>query len=169
MQLTYGSLPSLDPIGGIFHGALSVYLDRFLNIPPAHLPGERDDRLDDEPTDAAELREKFLQTLDTQQRVNAAARVVARYLSLGHPAQPLIGVLARGVLREDANFHTFQMLEAAVRQFAEWPADSPQARNILIALARYAAAHAPTQRSALQTAEIALKLQRGASLHDDGE
>jgi len=42
--------------------------------------------------------------LDTQQRVNAAARVVARYLDLGHPVGPLIATMARGVLREDADF-----------------------------------------------------------------
>ena len=160
--------PSPDAIRGVFHGAISVYLDRFLNIPPAHLPGERDgDRLDDEPTGAAELRDKFLHTLDTQQRVSAAARVVARYLSLGHPVEPLIATLARGVLREDAEFHTFQMLEASIRQFEEWPPDSPQARSILIALARYAAAHSPTQRAALQTADIALKLHRGTPLHEE--
>src|SRR5439155_22990980 len=75
MKRPDGSLPSLDPVRGIFHGAISVYLDRFLNIPPAHLPGERaGDRLDDEPNDPAELREKFLRALDTQQRVGAAAR-----------------------------------------------------------------------------------------------
>jgi hypothetical protein len=159
---------SPEALRGIFHGAISVYLDRFLNIPPAHLPGERDsDQLDDEPTDAAALREKYLQTLDTQQRVNAAARVVARYLQLGHPVEPLIATLARGVLREDADFHTFQMLEAAVQQFGEWPAGSVQGRNILIALARYSAAHSPTQRAALQTAEIALKLHRGTPLHEE--
>ena len=168
MERPDGSLPSLEAVRGTFHGAISVYLDRFLNIPPAHLPGERgDERLDDEPADAAELREKFLQTLDTQQRANPAARIVARYLSLGHPVEPLTATLARGVLREDANFHTFQMLEVAIQQYREWPADSSQARNILIALARYAAAHAPTERSQLQTAEIALKLHRGTPLHEE--
>lgn len=150
---------------GIFHGAFSVYLDRFLNIPPAHLPGERDS-LDDEPSDAAELREKYLAVLDTQQRVGAAARVVARYLSLGHPTEPLFAALARGVLREDADFHTFQMLEAALAQYREWDG-AAERRNILVALARYSAAHAPTQRAALQTAEIAMKLDRGLVLHED--
>jgi nitrite reductase/ring-hydroxylating ferredoxin subunit len=158
-----GTLVSLDPIRGIFHGAMSVYLDRFLNIPPAHLP----DKLDDESADAKALLARFLATLDTQQRVTAAGKVVARYLSLGHPIDPLLVTLARGVLREDANFHTFQMLEAAIQQYHEWPAGSEEARHILIALARYSAAHAPTQRSQLQTAEIALKLHRGTALHED--
>src|SRR5256885_1603538 len=41
-------------VRGIFHGAMSVYLDRFLNVPPARLPGERD-YLDDEPAQREEL------------------------------------------------------------------------------------------------------------------
>jgi nitrite reductase/ring-hydroxylating ferredoxin subunit len=151
---------------GIFQGAMSVYLDRFLNVPPAALPGERGETLDDEPEEAEALRLKYLSVLDTQQRITAAARVVARYLSLGHPVEPLIAVLARGVLREDANFHTFQMLEAAVQQFREWGVTA-EGKNILIALARYSAAHSPTQRAALQTADIAMKLDRGKVLHEE--
>ncbi len=163
---SHGHDVSPEVMRGIFHGAMSVYLDRFLNIPPAALPGERGDSPDDEPTGADELREKYLDMLDTQQRVNAAARVVARYLSLNHPAEPLLATLARGVLREDADFHTFQMLEAAVQQYREW-GDTPKGQNILIALARYSAAHAPTQRAGLQTAEIAMKLDRGKVLHEE--
>jgi hypothetical protein len=120
------------------------------------------ERLDD----ASALRERYLELLDRQQSVSAAARVVARYLELGHPVEPLIGTLARGALREDADFHTFQMLEAAVQQHAEWGPGEP-GRNILIALARYAAAHSPTQRADLQTAEIALRLDRGGALHEE--
>jgi hypothetical protein len=33
----------------LFHGAMQVYLIRFLNVPPARLPSEGDDRLDDLP------------------------------------------------------------------------------------------------------------------------
>jgi hypothetical protein len=45
---------------------------------------------------------------------------VARHLTLGHSPQALIATLARAVLREDAGFHAYQMLEAGVRQFASW-------------------------------------------------
>jgi nitrite reductase/ring-hydroxylating ferredoxin subunit len=155
----------VDIVRGVFHGAMSVYLDRFLNVPPAPLPGERDS-LDDEPTDASELRAKFLQVLNTQSSVHEGARVVARYLELGHPVDPLIGTFARGVLREDADFHTFQMLEAGVQQYREW-GDCPEGQHILIALARYIAAHSPTQRAQLQTAEIALRLHRGETLYEE--
>jgi hypothetical protein len=68
------------------------------------------------------------------------------------------------VLREDAGFHSYQMLEAGVRQFTEWE-DTDAGRHILIAVARYLAAHSPTERAALQTADIARRLMRGGELH----
>ena len=46
------------------------------------------------------------------------------------------------------------MLEAGVRQFHEW-GNGDQGRHILIAVARYLAAHFPTERALLQTADIA--------------
>jgi nitrite reductase/ring-hydroxylating ferredoxin subunit len=159
--------PSPALVRGIFHGAIAVYLDRFLNVPPARLPGERDS-LDDEPRDQAALLERFLDALNQQQRVDAAARAVARYLQLGHPVQPLFDALTLATVREDADFHTFQMLEAGIRQYHEW-AGQPEGNRILVAVARYLAAHAPTQRAQLQTARIALRLDRGDSLFEDEE
>ena len=116
---------SPEIVRGVFHGAISVYLDRFLNIPPAPLPGERRS-LDDEPRDAAELRTRFLDLLDQRHEVEAAAGVVARYLRLGHPIGPLLDTLTLAAVREDADFHVFQMLEGAVRQYERWP-DGPSA------------------------------------------
>ena len=86
--------------------------------------------------------------------------------ALGHPPQALIATLARALLREDASFHGYQMLEAGVRQFATW-GGGEQGRHILIAVARYLAAHSPTERAALQTAEIARRLMLGGELHQD--
>jgi nitrite reductase/ring-hydroxylating ferredoxin subunit len=157
--------PTPGVLRGAFHGAVSVYLDRFLNVPPALLPGERD-LLDAEPTGGPELLERFLDALNQQQEIDGAARSVARYLQLGHPAQPLFDALTRAVVREDAEFHTFQMVEAAIRQYEEW-GRAPEAGLILIAAARYIAAHSPTQRAQLQTAQIALRLHRGESLYED--
>ena len=65
----------------------------------------------------------------------AASLPVTRYLTLGHPADLLITTLARAVLREDADFHSYQMLEASVRQHREW-AGGDEGRHILIAVAR---------------------------------
>jgi nitrite reductase/ring-hydroxylating ferredoxin subunit len=159
--------PSPELVRGVLHGAIAVYLDRFLNVPPARLPGEGD-ALDAEPRDAAALRSRFLELLDQRQQVDAAARVVARYVRLGHPVGPLVDTLTRATVREDADFHSFQMLEAGVRQYAEW-AGRPEGEAILVAVARFLAAHAPTQRAQVQTADIALRLHRGDSLYEGEE
>ena len=105
---------------GIFHGAMAVYLNRFLNIPPARLPDAAAGILDELPTDAEDLRAAFLAALDRQNQVAAAASITARYLALGHPAGPLIETFAQAVLREDADFHTYQMLEAGIRTYQDW-------------------------------------------------
>ncbi len=144
---------------------MQVYLIRFLNVPPARLPGEGDDKLDELPRDGAELRDAFLTALDRQGAVKTAGRLVARYLMLGHPVEPLIATLARAVLREDAEFHTYQMLEAGQRQYREW-GESVAGRQILIAVARYIAAHSPTERAQLQTAMVARRLSRGEAIYE---
>jgi hypothetical protein len=150
---------------GLFHGAMQVYLIRFLNVPPARLPGEGDDKLDDLPRDEGVLRDALLAALDRQGAVKTAARLVARYLILGHPAEPLIATLTRAVLREDAEFHTYQMLEAGVLQYREW-GECAAGRQILIAVARYIAAHSPTERAQLQTAMVARRLSRGEAIYE---
>ena len=58
------------------------------------------------------------------------------------------------------------MFEAGVRQFTAW-GDNSEGQHILIAVARYFAAHSPTERAALQTADIAQRLMRGGELHQE--
>jgi nitrite reductase/ring-hydroxylating ferredoxin subunit len=161
-------LESPELLRGVIHGAMRLYLIRFLNVPPARLPGEAGDQLDDLPVDGETLREAFLDALDRQGSVREAGRLVARYLTLGHPADLLITTLARAVLREDADFHTYQMLEAGIRQYREW-AGGDEGRHILIAVARYLAAHSPTERAQLQTAMVARRLSLGQALHEEAE
>jgi hypothetical protein len=60
------------------------------------------------------------------------------------------------------------MLEAGIRQFTAW-GNTDQGRHVLIAVARYLAAHSPTERAALQTADIARRLMHGGELHEEGE
>jgi hypothetical protein len=159
--------PSPPLLRGVLHGAVSVYLDRFLNVPPARLPGEGD-AVEGEPCDPSALLSRFLGLLDQREQVDAAARVVARYLRLRHPVRPLFDTLVRAVAREDGDFHTFQMVEAGIRQYQEWQGKL-EGEHILVAVARYLAAHAPTQRAQLQTAEVALRLHRGESLYEETE
>jgi hypothetical protein len=153
-------------VRAVLHGAMALYLARYLNVPPARMPGEGGERLDDLPADAEMIRAALLDAFDRQRQVDLAARLVARHLTLGHPPQALIATLARAVLREDAGFHAYQMLEAGVRQFTAW-GDTDEGRHILIAVVRYLAAHSPTERAALQTADIARRLMRGGELHQE--
>jgi nitrite reductase/ring-hydroxylating ferredoxin subunit len=153
-------------VRGVLHGAVALYLTRYLNVPPARIPGEGGEQLDDLPTNAEMIRAALLDAFDRQRQVDLAARLVARHLTLGHAPQALIATLARAALREDAGFHAYQMLEAGVRQFNAW-GDSDEGRHILIAVARYLAAHSPTERAALQTADIAQRLMRGGELHHE--
>jgi hypothetical protein len=150
---------------GIFHGAMRLYLIRFLNVPPARIPDERDDSVAVLPTDAEDLLHSCLAVLDRHGEVTSAARLVARYLLLHHQVNALIATLAFAVLREDAGFHVYQMLEAGVRQHREWGESAP-GRHILIAVVRYLAAHSPTERTQLQTALVAQRLNRGDSVHE---
>jgi hypothetical protein len=147
---------------------MALYLTRYLNVPPARILGEDGERLDDLPTDQETNRDALLDAFDRQQQVGLAARLVARHLTLGHSPQALIATLALAVLREDAGFHAYQMLEAGVRQFALW-GDTDEGRRILIAVSRYLAAHSPTERAAQQTADIARRPMRGDELHQTAE
>jgi len=153
-------------VRGVLHGAMALYLARYLNVPPARIPGDGGEQLDDLPTDPETIGAALLDAFDRQRQVDLAARLVARHLTLGHSPQALIATLAHVVLREDAGFHAYQMLEAGVRQFGAW-GDTDEGRHILIAVARYLAAHSPTERASLQTADIAHRLMRGGELHQE--
>jgi len=153
-------------VRGVLHGAMALYLARYLNVPPARIPGEGGDGLDDLPAEEEAIRTALLDAFDRQHQVELAARLVARHLMLGHSPQRLIATLARAVLREDAGFHSYQMLEAGVRQFNTW-GDTDAGRHILIAVTRYLAAHSPSERAVLQTADIARRLMRGGELHQE--
>ena len=81
----------------VLHGAMALYLARYLNVPPARIPGEEDDRLDDLPSDEGTLRAALLDAFDRQRQVDLAARLVARHLRRGHSPQALIATLAHAV------------------------------------------------------------------------
>jgi nitrite reductase/ring-hydroxylating ferredoxin subunit len=163
---TVNTESQVTAVRGVLHGAMALYLTRYLNVPPARIPGDDGEQLDDLPADVGKMHAALLDAFDRQRQVDLAARLVARHLTLGHSPQSLIATLARALLREDAGFHAYQMLEAGVRQFTEW-GNTDEGRHILIAVARYLAAHSPTERGALQTADIARRLMRGGELHQE--
>ena len=156
----------IEAVRSVLHGAMALYLARYLNVPPARIPGDGGEPLDDLPANAEEIRVALLDAFDRQRQVDLAARLVARHLTLRHSVQALIATLARALLREDSGFHAYQVLDAGVRQFSEW-GNTDEGRHILIAVARYLAAHSPTERAELQTADIARRLMRGGELHQD--
>jgi hypothetical protein len=151
---------SPELLRGVFDAAMSVYLDRFLNVPAARLP-----ELGETVKDPNALLDELPGLLDRQQRVNEAGQLVARYLySEGDPGR-LLATLGNLLLREDRDFHTIQTIEAAFRQY-QLLGDRPAGRNVLIAAARYLAAHAPTMRAQGQTYQIAQRLHRGERLFE---
>ena len=156
--------PSVEIARGIFHGAMAIYFDRWFNMPAARLPQNRRET-ETLPTDADELLDGFVDLLDTQAQADRGGMYIYRYLSLGHPREALLERLGHILLREDAEFHSFQMLEAAFQQADEL--DEARARIALVAAARYLAAHAPTARARRQTANLALRLHRGDDLSAD--
>ena len=157
-----------EAVRGIFHGAMALYLTRYLNVPPARIPGHDAALPDGLPEAPRDILTRLLDSFDRQQQVDEAGRLAAHYLGREYPPGALIETLAQALLREDAGFHTYQMFEAGVRQYAEW-GRGPEGRNILVAVARYLAAHSPTERSRFQTADIARRLHRGGALHEGEE
>jgi nitrite reductase/ring-hydroxylating ferredoxin subunit len=147
--------PSPELVRGVLDAAMSVHLDRFLNVPAARLP---------EPKDGALLSE-LPDLLDGQQHVDETGQLVASYLAAGD-AEALISALGACLLREDRNFHTIQCVEAGIRQH-QLLRGTDEAGLPLIAAARYLAAHAPTARSQRQTYEIARRLHRGEKIYED--
>jgi nitrite reductase/ring-hydroxylating ferredoxin subunit len=160
--------PEAEALGlrAAIHGALAVYLNRYLNVPPARMPRSED--FDGEPGAVADLRRMLLEACDRQHQVDKAAMVASRCLAADRSGLGLIAALAQALLREDGDFHMLQNLEAAVRQYLVWQGDA-EAAPILIAAARYLAAHAPTRRARFQTAEVARRLMSGAAINEDVE
>jgi nitrite reductase/ring-hydroxylating ferredoxin subunit len=153
--------PSRELIRGVFDAAMSVYLDRFLNVPATRLPDQGSNGRNAHP-----LLEALLPLLDRQQQVDEAASLAARYLAAGGEDGAFVARLGRALLREDRDFHTIQTVEAAARQYDRLRATA-EGRTVLVAAARYLAAHAPTVRSQEQTFSIAARLHRGERLYDD--
>jgi hypothetical protein len=145
---------------GVWDAAMSVYLDRFLNVPATPLPAFSPDQ-GDPPDVLAELRA----LLNRQQQVNEAARLVADYVNFGGDPTMLQAALGRMLLREDRDFHTIQAVEAAFRQIRS-PSESQEVPFVLVAAARYLAAHAPTMRAQGQTYQIARRLSQGENLFE---
>jgi nitrite reductase/ring-hydroxylating ferredoxin subunit len=108
--------PAPELVRGIVQLAARVYLDRFLNVPAARLPGDAPRRLD-------ELEACW----DGRGGVDEAGRIVAGHLAAGGSGESVLAELCRSLYREDAGFHWFQSVDAAAAQHRAWPAGSAEA------------------------------------------
>jgi nitrite reductase/ring-hydroxylating ferredoxin subunit len=152
---------SHELVRGIFDAAMSVYLNRFLNVPAAKVPELRSNG-----HRASDILTELPALFDTQQQVNQVASMVANYFSANADAAPLHAALGRMLLREDRDFHSIQSMEAAF-PLAISSRDPIVASHLTIATARYLAAHAPTVRAQGQTFRIAERLHRGDRVFDE--
>ena len=150
--------PSRPLARGIFDGAMSVYLERFLNVPKQPIPTA---------IDAAPSRDELLAAFDAQGHVDETAQLAANALAAGRHEE-LVRTLGHALLREDSGFHQFQIYEAGVRQYRQFAGRSA-GDHILIGVARFLTAHAPTVRAVGQTYDIAARLHRGEALHGEDE
>lgn len=155
--------PSIELLRGVFDAAMSIYLDRFLNIPAARLPTPPPQPSPESGT--GEQLAELTALLDRQQQVNQAGQKLAHYLYGGGQADGALAHLGKLLLREDRDFHTIQSVEAAFRQYS-YLCDQPEGVNLLVAAMRYLAAHAPTVRAQGQTFEIARRLHRDEKLFE---
>jgi nitrite reductase/ring-hydroxylating ferredoxin subunit len=169
------STPEL--LRGVFDGAMRIYLNRFLNIPPAKIPKprslERSDNGNVKTSDDSvkTLLRELPAVLDKQQQINQAGQLVADYIYNGGNPDLLLAMMGNVLLREDRNFHSIQMVEAAFRQYSLLPSSEDHADiervNILVAAARYLAAHSPTMRTQGRTYQIANQLYHGEHLFEE--
>ena len=146
--------PSVELLRAVFDTAISIYLDRFLNMPPQRMPEPNGARSSDD------LGARLLEAMDSQQQVEQAARIVTDYVVASPNPDDLLSVLAHAMLREDSTFHHFQIVDAALKQYEERKG-TDAARHVLVGAVRFLAAHYPTPRAVNQTFNIAVRLQRG--------
>ena len=140
----------------IFDGAISVYLERFLNVPKEPIPI---------PSGRSPGQNDLLKVFDVQGQVEETAQIVADMLARGQHSE-VIQTLGHALLREDSGFHEFQIYEAALRQHSNL-AGTAAGDHVLIGAARFLTAHSPTVRAARQTFDIAARLHRGEALHGE--
>ncbi len=146
--------PSVELLRAAFDTAISVYLDRFLNMPAQRLP---------EPNgvgSSEDIGQEILDTMNSQQQVEQSARLVTDYVAGSDDPDSVLSVLAHAMLREDSTFHHFQIVDAAIKQY-ELRRGTDSARHVLVGMSRFLAAHYPTPRSVNQTFNIAVRLNRG--------
>jgi nitrite reductase/ring-hydroxylating ferredoxin subunit len=153
--------PAPELARGVYQVAMKVFLDRFLNVPAARLPGE--DAWRSPRPDLSGLQACW----DRDGMVDEAGAIVYGWLRSGGEQAAVGAALCSALLAEDAEFHWYQTVEAAVRQAAAWPAGSEPAALLLVGATRFLAAHTPTRRELAQVVRTATRLRRGDVLYEE--
>jgi hypothetical protein len=168
---------SIELLRAVFDAAMSNYLNRFLNVPavavPAMTSGSNNNSHKNKNHMTKDIMDEFLDTLDKRQQINEAATIVAALLA-NEREETVFPMLVHALLREDRSFHTIQMIDAALTQYRKvkqlhiFDDDNHYSCAVLlIAAARYLAAHTPTARSQGQTFDIAWRLHQGGKLYEE--
>lgn len=144
--------PALLP--GLLDAAAAVHLERFLNLPKRPLP---------QPSGGDPDPAELLGLFDRYGAVDEAGQLTCDLLASGR-ADEVVATLGYALVREDAGFHSYQVLDAAVRQRANL-AGTAAADHLLVGAARFLAAQFPTVRSRARTWDVARRLHRGEELH----
>ncbi len=156
--------PSAELLRGLFHGAVFTTYLRWLNMPSARLPRAGQRLSGEENFDSPQAMLLRLQELADFQKVAEGEILVNQYLEEGHDITPLKQTLAHIMLREDAELHMFQVLEAAFRHYDL--SDDPEEKRIhMLAATRYITAQ-KVMKNILWSTENAERLQRGELLSD---
>ena len=92
------------------------------------------------------MLDELPESLNRRQQVNEAGSLVARYLYSGGNPQRLLAVVSKLLLPKDRSFHVIQEIEAAFGQYSLL-GNTEEGIHVLVAAARYLAAHSPTTRS----------------------
>ncbi len=151
--------PTAELLRGVFDVAISIYLDRFLNMPAQRLPDPSPS-----PLSTGEQLDRLLDLVNSRQQVEECALAVSGYLAGAGAPDHLMATMGSMMLREDSDFHSFQIVDAAFKQFQERQG-TESGRHVMVGLARFLAAHSPTPRAEGQTYQIAVRLHRGEEMH----
>lgn len=142
----------------VYHGFGYVALTRYLNRPRARYPWETGRVPAADPA-------AFEAALRAHDGEAGGAHAVSLALA-GAPAGALEVPYLRALLGEDATFHLYQSVDAALRLSRRWPERADARARVLGGSVRFVLAQR-SQRRVLAATQNALRLLRGESLADD--
>ena len=159
---TFHYAASKELLRAIFHGAVFLTYLRWLNMPAARVP-PNGQKLDEHFASSEAMLDHLGELADFQ-KVFEAEVLVSQYLEEGRDLAKLRHTLAHIMLREDAELHMFQVLEAAFRHYDL--SDDPEEKRVhLLAATRYITAQ-KVMKNILWATENAERLQRGELLSE---